>query len=151
MAPPLPPPGVPPRAGFAPRPTAELPVSTLLRTRQDTAMLLSAAPFEHPPPSNVLPTTYTGSPFDWLSTRSAAPPRSGPVRSQRLPTKRELITAKRPPWTKIAPPPPPPWTKIAPPPPPSAVWPVLSPFLKTRFCTVSRGLSWSWQCDVVKP
>ena len=56
---------------------------------------------------NVLRTTYTGRLWNWLSTRSAAPPRSGPVLSQRLPVNRLLTTLTRPPRTKIAPPPPP--------------------------------------------
>src|SRR3954452_19375279 len=132
MAPPLPPPGVPPRAGFAPLPTAELPVNELFSTVHETPMLLRAPPLEHEPPVNVLPTTYTGRLWLWLSTRSAAPPRSGPLRSQRLPVNRELTTFSRPPRTKIAPPP-----------PPSTVSPVLLPSAKTRFWTVNRGVSWS--------
>ncbi len=51
-------------------------------------MLDSAPPFEQTPPVNVLPTIRTGWPWYWLSTRSAAPPRSGPVGSHRLPTNR---------------------------------------------------------------
>src|SRR5256885_14213674 len=91
MAPPLPPPGVPPRAGLAPRPTAVLSLSTLLRTTQETPMLLSALPLAHTPPSpepppNVLFTTYTGAPWHWLSTRSAAPPRPGPAWAPRVRT-----------------------------------------------------------------
>jgi hypothetical protein len=39
---------------------------------------------------------------------------------------------------------------MAPPPPPSAVSPVALPSTKVRFWTVSRGWSWSWQCEVVK-
>src|SRR5690606_20029543 len=120
-------------------------LSTLLSTTHETPMLLSAPPLAQDPPSpgappKVLPTTYTGSPWYWLSTRIAAPPRSGPVGSQRLRTNRELITLNRPPRTKIAPPP-----------PPSTVSPVASPSAKVRFCTVSRGWSWSWQCEVVQP
>jgi hypothetical protein len=103
-------------------------------------MLDSAPPFEHTPPSNVLLTTYTGRPRDWLSTRNAAPPRSGPVGSQRLRRNRELTTLNRPPRTKMAPPP-----------PPSVVSPVESPSTNVRFCTVSCGVSWSWQCEVVQP
>src|SRR5947207_2689161 len=75
-------------------------------------MLLSPPPFEQTLPSpgappNVLPTTYAGRPCDWLSTRMAAPPTSGPVSSQLLPKKRALTALKRPPRAKIAPPPPP--------------------------------------------
>ena len=51
MAPPLPPPGVPPRAGLAPRPIAELRVMTLLSTTQETPMLDSAPPLEQTPPA----------------------------------------------------------------------------------------------------
>src|ERR1041384_3508303 len=138
MAPPLPPPGVPGRAGLAPRPTAELWCSTEFSTTQETPMLLSAPPLEHEPPSKVLVVMYTGCPFDWLSTRRAAPPRSGPVWSQRLRMNRELTTFTRPPRTKIAPPP-----------PPSVVSAVELPSVNVRFCTVSFGVSWSWQCEVV--
>jgi hypothetical protein len=51
--------------------------------------ILSAAPFEQTLPRlglppNVLVATMTGSPWYWLSTRSAPPPRSGPVESHRL-------------------------------------------------------------------
>ena len=49
-------------------------------------MLLSAPPLLHRPPRNALPTTYTGRSRCWSSTRTAAPPRSGPRRSHRLPT-----------------------------------------------------------------
>jgi hypothetical protein len=38
---------------------------------------------------------------------------------------------------------------MAPPPPPSVVSPVELPSAKVRFWTVSRGWSWSWQCEVV--
>src|SRR6266545_1007206 len=134
MAPPLPPPGVPPRAGLAPLP------NTLLSTTHETPMLLSPAPLEHTPPLNVLLTTYTGRPRDWLSARMAAPPRSGPVGSQRLRKNRELTTLSRPPRTKMAPPP-----------PPSVRSPVELPSAKVRFCTVSCGVSWSCQCEVVQP
>ena len=54
MAAPLPPPGVPELAGFAPQPMAWFPAITLLSTVQDTPMLLSAPPLEHTPPRNVL-------------------------------------------------------------------------------------------------
>ncbi|GAB3873427.1 hypothetical protein GCM10027610_140580 [Dactylosporangium cerinum] len=136
---------MPARAGLAPLPTAELYDSTLFSTTHDTPMLLSAPPLAHTPPwpeapPKVLPTTYTGWLWNWLSTRIAAPPRSGPFWSQRLRTKRELTTLNRPPRTKIAPPP-----------PPSAVSPVELPSANVRFCTVSDGWSWSWQCDVVQP
>jgi hypothetical protein len=39
---------------------------------------------------------------------------------------------------------------MAPPPPPSTVSPVALPSTNVRFWIVSRGWSWSWQCDVVK-
>src|SRR4051794_10145753 len=143
MAPPLPPPGWPACAGFAPRPTAVLCVIRLLSTTQDTPMLLSAPPLEHTPPCPFAPpnvdcATYTGRPWYWSSARIAAPPRSGPVRSQRLRTNLELTTVS---W--------PPRTKIAPPPPPSVVSPVALPSANVRFCTTRCGNSWSLQCDVV--
>jgi hypothetical protein len=50
MPAPLPPPGLPERAGFAPFPIALLWLMTLLRTTHETPMLLSAPPFEHVPP-----------------------------------------------------------------------------------------------------
>src|SRR5690348_2510798 len=68
----------------------------------------------------------------------AAPPRSGPVESQRFPVKMELITLS---W--------PPRSKIAPPPPPSYCWPVEFPSRSVMFWMTSRGVAWSWQCDVV--
>src|SRR5690349_10732034 len=105
MAPPLPPPGVPAWAGFWPRPMALLLRMTLLRITHETPMLLIAAPLEQEPPSNVLPTTYTGLFWCWLSTRRPAPPRSGPLVSQRFLVKRVLTTLTRPPRTKTAPPP----------------------------------------------
>src|SRR5690242_9114636 len=118
---------------------------TLLSTIHDTPMLLSAPPFEHTPPwpeapPKVLLTMYTGRSCDWSRTRIAAPPRSGPVWSHRLRTNRELITLSRPPRAKIAPPPPSSRT---------AGWPVALPSAKVRFCTVSVGVAWSTQCDVV--
>src|SRR5437763_3046511 len=140
MAPPLPPPGVPARAGLAPVPTAVLPARTQLSTVQDTPMLLRAPPLAQAPPWNVLFTTYTGSPRYWSSTRIAAPPRSGPVRSHSLRRKREFTTLNRPPRMNTAPPP-----------PPSVVPPVALPSANVRFCTVSRGVSWLSQCDVVQP
>ena len=69
----------------------------------------------------------------------AAPPRSGPVGSQRFPAKIELITLS---W--------PPRSKIAPPPPPSYCWPVEFPSLNVMFWMMSLGVAWSWQCDVVQ-
>src|SRR6516165_3449612 len=78
MAPPLPPPGVPDAAGFAPLPIALLPVITLLSTVQETPMLLSAPPLEHCPPRNVSLVMNTGLLRHWASARIAAPPRSGP-------------------------------------------------------------------------
>src|SRR5947207_889759 len=140
MAPPLPPPGVPARSGSPPYSTAVLPARTQLSTVQDTPMLLRAPPLAQVPPWNVLFTTYTGSPRYWSSTRIAAPPRSGPVRSHSLRRKREFTTLNRPPRTNTAPPP-----------PPSVVPPVALPSANVRFCTVSRGVSWLSQCDVVQP
>src|SRR6478735_5761201 len=128
MAPPLPPPAVPPRAGFAPRPTARLPVKVLLSTRQETPMLLNAPPLLHRPPRKELRTTYTGRSRCWSSTRTAAPPRSGPRGSHRLPTKRVSTILRRPPRTKSAPPP-----------PPSYRCPVELPCARVRCCTTSRG------------
>src|SRR5262245_62134222 len=102
-------------------------------------MLLSADPLLHTPRVNVLCTMNTG----WLwyceRARTAPPPRSGPVGSQRLPENFELTTFSRPPRMKIAPPP-----------PPSIVEPVEFPFANVRFCTTSRGVAWSLQCDVVQ-
>ena len=68
-------------------------------------MLLSAEPLEHLPRVKVLPLIFTAEVT--LRTRIAAPPRSGPVRSQRLRSKTESCTRSRPPRTKTAPPPPP--------------------------------------------
>ena len=79
-------------------------------------MLEIAAPFEQTLSANVLVATTTGRPWYWLSTRSAAPPRSGPVASHRFAVNTLSITATRPPRTNTAPPP-----------PPSYVSPVLSP------------------------
>ncbi len=98
-------------------------------------MLLSADPLLHRPPVKVLSTTYTGSPWCCDSARTAAPPRSGPVRSQRLSRKTESTIFSRPPRTKIAPPP-----------PPSYVSPVLLPSANVRCWTTSRGAAWSSQC-----
>src|SRR2546423_1249678 len=107
-------------------------------------MLLSAPPFEHTPPwpgapPKVLFTIGTGRLCDWLSARIAAPPRSGPVPSQRLRTNRALTTLSRPPRSKMAPPP-----------PPSVLSPVELPSAKVMFWTTSCGVSWSWQCEVVQ-
>src|SRR3954454_9870792 len=115
---------------------AELPVNTLFSTDHETWMLLSPEPLEQTPPVKVLFTTYTGRSCDCSRARIAAPPRSGPVLSHRFPVNRELITLRRPPRSKMAPPP-----------PPSVVCPVLLPFAKTRFWTVSRGVAWSTQCE----
>src|SRR3954452_13384167 len=101
-------------------------------------MLLSAAPLLHTPPVNVLPATVTGWPWYSESARTAPPPRSGPVGSQRLRANVERTILSRPPRAKIAPPP-----------PPSYVAPVAFPSAKVRFCTTSRGVAWSSQCDVV--
>ena len=110
----------------------------LSRITHETPMLLSAPPFEHTPRRNVLLMMCTGRPWYSLSARMAAPPRSGPAESQRLPVKRELTTRRRPPRAKMAPPP-----------PPSKWCPVEFPSGKVRFRTVSRGRDWSWQCGVV--
>src|SRR6202167_4961304 len=107
MAPPLPPPGVPACAGLAPSPMARLPVRVLPRITQDPPMVLSAPPLEHTPPVKVLPVTSTGRFWYWLSARMAAPPRSGPVESQRLPVKGTSMTLSWPPRPKVAPPRPP--------------------------------------------
>src|SRR5450432_204343 len=101
-------------------------------------MLLSAPPLEHTPPRNVSREMYTGRPRYSLSARMAAPPRSGPVESQRLLKNFELTTLS---W--------PPRAKIAPPPPPSKCCPVELPFSRIMFWTISTGLAWSWQCDEV--
>src|SRR6185436_4432558 len=101
-------------------------------------MLLSADPLLQTPRVNVLRTMVTG----WLpaceSARTAPPPRSGPPGSQRLCTNFEFTIFN-----------PPPRAKIAPPPPPSYVAPVELPSANVRFCTTSRGVAWSLQCDVV--
>ena len=101
-------------------------------------MLLSAAPLLHTFAANVLSTTYTGRPRYCESARTAAPPRSGPVGSQRLRENVELTIRS---W--------PPRSKIAPPPPPSKCWPVELPAVKAMFWITSRGVAWSWQCEVV--
>src|SRR4029079_13155402 len=101
MAPPDPPPAAPGRAGLAPRPTARLPVKTLLKIDHETPMLLSAAPLLQTPRGNLLPTTYTGRPRDCDSARTAPPPRSGPVRSQRLRVEVEPTILSRPPSTQV--------------------------------------------------
>ena len=143
MPPPLPPPGVPARAGLAPLPTASFQLITLLRITHDTPMLLMAPPLEHSLPRaslppNVLLVTYTGWLSYWLSTRTAPPPTSGPVVSQRFWKNREFTIFTRPPRTNTAPPP-----------PPSKVSPVALPAWKVRFWMVRRGWSWFWQCGVV--
>ena len=43
----------------------------------------------------------------------------------------------------------PPRTKIAPPPPPSKFSPVAFPSANVMFSTTSRGVAWSWQWEVV--
>src|ERR1700722_8279241 len=53
IAPPLPPPGLPVGAGFAPWPIALSLTIRLLSTVHETPMLLSALPLEHRPPRNV--------------------------------------------------------------------------------------------------
>src|SRR5262245_42846299 len=101
-------------------------------------MLLNAEPLLQRPPVNVLSTTYTGRPWCWDSARTAAPPRSGPVGSQRLSVNVASTILRRPPRTKIAPPP-----------PPSYVSPVESPLVKPRCWTTRRGDAWSSQWEVV--
>src|SRR3954451_22290984 len=95
MAPPLPPPGVPDRDGFAPCPMARLPTNRLSVTFHDTPMLLSAPPLLHTLAVKRLSRTSTGRPWYSESTRTAPPPMSGPLRSQRFPTNVEL-TMRRP-------------------------------------------------------
>ena len=94
----------------------------VLRITHDTPMLESAPPFELQFPSNTLFVTNTGWLWNWLSTRTAPPPMSGPDCSHVLRLKVEFTILKRPPRTKIAPPP-----------PPSVVWPVELPSTKFRF------------------
>ena len=101
-------------------------------------MLLSAAPLLQTPWAKRLPTTYTGRPWYCDNARTAPPPRSGPLASQRLRMNVEPTILSRPPRAKIAPP------------PPSSVAPVASPSAKVRFCTTSRGVAWSSQWDVVQ-
>ena len=101
-------------------------------------MLDSAAPLEQRPPVKVLPVTFTGWSRNWSSTRIAAPPRSGPVLSQRLRVNVEFTTESRPPRTNTAPPP-----------PPSSSDPVELPRVKVRLRSTSLGVAWSLQCDVV--
>ena len=67
----------------------------------------------------------------------APPATSGPVVAQRLLKNFELTTLRRPPRTKMAPP------------PFIVSWPHERPFLKVRFWTVRVGWSWSWQWGVV--
>ena len=101
-------------------------------------MLLSAPPLLQTLPVKRLPTTSTGRPWYSDSTRTAPPPMSGPLGSQRFRTKVEFTMRRRPPRAKIAPPP-----------PPLKSWPLEFPSAKPRFSTTSRGVAWSWQCDVV--
>ena len=70
-------------------------------------MLLSAAPLLHTPRLKLLRRTVTGCPWYCDSARTAPPPRSGPVASQRLRTKVDPTIFSRPPRANIAPPPPP--------------------------------------------
>ena len=101
-------------------------------------MLDRAVPLEHRPPVKVLPVTFTAWSWYWSSTRIAAPPRSGPVLSQRLRVNVEFTTESRPPRTNTAPPPPPSWSG-----------PVELPRMKVRLLSTSLGVAWSWQCDEV--
>src|SRR6478672_3601222 len=133
MAPPLPPPGVPDRAGLAPEPIAWLRVMTLLSTTQDTPMLLSAPPLEQAPPRKVSLVMYTGRFSHWDSARIAAPPRSGPVGKQRLPMNRESTTLSWPPKSSLA------------------CWAVELPSLKVMFCTIRRGHCWLKQSELAVP
>src|SRR5215472_12131032 len=145
MAPPLPPPGVPDRAGLAPWPIAWLWVMTLLSTTQDTPMLLSAPPLEQAPPRKVSLVMYTGRLSHWDSARIAAPPRSGPVAKQRLPMNRESTTLSCPPRSKMAPPP------LGPPKSSLVCWAVELPFRKVMFCTIRRGHCWLKQSELAVP
>ena len=90
-------------------------------------------------PPKVVRDTITGNPSYWLSTRSAAPPTSGPVGSHRFAVNTLSTTLTRPPRTNTAPPP-----------PPSYVSPVLLPCVKWSPWIVRFGVSWFWQCDVVQ-
>src|SRR5215468_3940824 len=145
MAPPLPPPGVPDRAGLAPTPIAWLRVMTLLSTTQDTPMLLSAPPLEQAPPRKVSLVMYTGRFSHWDSARIAAPPRSGPVEKQRLPMNRESTTLSWPPRSKMAPPP------LGPPKSSLVCWAVELPSLNVMFCTIRRGHCWLKQSELAVP
>src|SRR5215831_7072758 len=145
MAPPLPPPGVPDRAGLAPWPIAWLWVMTLLSTTQDTPMLLSAPPLEQAPPRKVSLVMYTGRLSHWDSARIAAPPRSGPAGKQRLPMNRESTTLSCPPRSKMAPPP------LGPPKSSLVCWAVELPSRKVMFCTIRRGHCWLKQSELAVP
>src|SRR5215470_15071583 len=133
MAPPLPPPGVPDRAGLAPRPIAWLWVMTLLSTTQDTPMLLSAPPLEQAPPRKVSLVMYTGRLSHWDSARIAAPPRSGPAGKQRLPMNRESTTLSWPPKSSLV------------------CWAVELPSSNVMFCTIRRGHCWLKQSELAVP
>src|SRR5689334_10368606 len=135
MAPPLPPPGVPDRAGLAPEPIAWLRVMTLL----------SAPPLEQAPPRKVSLVMYTGRLSHWDSARIAAPPRSGPVGKQRLPMNREPTTLSCPPRSKMAPPP------LGPPKSSLVCWAVELPSLNVMFCTIRRGHCWLKQSELAVP
>src|SRR3954447_1158360 len=139
MAPPEPPPLVPGRVGLAPCPIARLCRNTLLSTVHETPMLLSPEPLLQRPPRNVLPTTYAGARWDCERSRTAAPPRSGPERSQRLSRNVASTILSCPPRTKIAPPP-----------PPSTWLPVEFPRAKVTCWTTSFGRAWSSQWSVVQ-
>ena len=71
---------------------------------QDTPIEDSAPPLLQTPPVKVLPRTVTGWSRYWSSTRTAAPPTSGPVGVHRLSMKVESTIRSRPPRTEIAPP-----------------------------------------------
>src|ERR1700727_16613 len=117
---------------------ARLAAKVLPVTFQETPMLLNAPPLLHVLPLKRLSITSTGSERYCESARTAPPPRSGPVGSQRLPVKVELTIRSRPPRSKIAPPP-----------PPSHSWPVELPWVRPSRSIVSCGVAWFWQCDVV--
>src|SRR5258706_4328620 len=107
MRAPLPPPGVPDFAGFAPLPIAVLNVNRLLVTVWDTPIDDSPPPLLHALPSagsppNVVRVTKTGSgsgsPIGWkrLSLRSVAAPTSRPTASHALCEKPPSTLLKRP-------------------------------------------------------
>ncbi len=78
---------MPGRAGLAPRPIARLSREDAVVDRpRDADAAQRRRRCCRPRRVNVLRTTYTGRPWYCDSARTAPPPRSGPVGSQRLPT-----------------------------------------------------------------